>query len=234
MKKAGPAEPEELPLGRRLAWAALLGSAVLAWFLLIFGGADWITSRHDRRVRLHFDFDLQMPFVAAMVVPYLSLNVLLCLAPLCLTTRRQLVAFAVSLATATLLAAVGFLLLPAELVFPAPSQEQLGIWAGAYRVARRLALEHNLLPSLHVAFTILALVVYLPHVSRPAGWLIWLWCAAVVASTLLLHQHYLLDVLTGAVLGAAVARYVYEPLSERYGNSVKGCTTETRRHGEHI
>ena len=53
-----------------------------------------------------------------------------------------------------------FLVLPGEDAFASPDSQQLGIWAAAYRFARWIALRHNFLPSLHVAFTTIAVLVY--------------------------------------------------------------------------
>jgi membrane-associated phospholipid phosphatase len=52
--------------------------------------------------------------------------------------------------------------------------------------------------------------VYARRAGLPGKMLLWLWAGVIAASTLLLHQHYLLDVLTGAALGWAGARAVYD------------------------
>ncbi|MGH7135278.1 MAG: hypothetical protein ACREHD_06020, partial [Pirellulales bacterium] len=58
------------PGRKKLGYAGRLGFAQLALFLLIYGGADSIAEHHHHRVRLHFDFDLQWPFVPAMSIVY--------------------------------------------------------------------------------------------------------------------------------------------------------------------
>ena len=52
--------------------------------------------------------------------------------------------------------------------------------------------------------------------GRPAG-LFWLWAGAVAASTVLLHQHYLIDVVSGVALGLAGAWLLYPRWSTRGG-----------------
>jgi membrane-associated phospholipid phosphatase len=71
-------------------------------------------------------------------------------------------------------------------------------------------MPHNLVPSLHVAASILLIAALwraLTPVWIRAGLLLWgvLLCASVV----LVHQHHLLDVLGGWLLGLAAFRLVY-------------------------
>jgi membrane-associated phospholipid phosphatase len=78
------------------------------------------------------------------------------------------------------------------------------------RFVKWVARPHNLLPSLHVALSVVCVHVYARHAGTAGKALLWLWAGAVAASTLLLHQHYLLDVLSGAALGWAGVRGVYD------------------------
>lgn len=68
----------------------------------------------------------------------------------------------------------------------------------------------NACPSLHVAFAVFTAVRLVPLLrAMRAGAGVaaanWLWCLAIVYSTLATGQHVVLDVLAGAVLGALVA-----------------------------
>jgi membrane-associated phospholipid phosphatase len=86
----------------------------------------------------------------------------------------------------------------------------MGAWEGSVRFFKWLALAHNLVPSLHVALSVVCVAVYARRAGLPGKMLLWLWAGVIAASTLLLHQHYLLDVLTGAALGWAGVRAVYD------------------------
>ena len=191
----------------------MLGLADALWFILAYGGAEWLAEHHAYRVRLHFGIDLAIPFLPAMTVFYLSLNILLGSAPFILRTRRELKALAVSLAVATLAAAICFVALPGKAAFPVPSDAELGAWAGIYHFARWLARTHNFLPSLHVAFTTIAVIVYRGHAMRLGRALLSAWGLAIIASTLLIHQHYVADVASGMLLGWLTVRWVYRPMS---------------------
>jgi membrane-associated phospholipid phosphatase len=192
----------------RLGYTALLGLAVGLWFELIYGGANWITDQHTFRVRVQFDAELHTPFVPAAVVGYLSANMLFWMPAVILRTRQELRALAVTFSVVILAAGICFLLVPVELAFPPPNE--MGIWTGPVRLAKAIARTNNLLPSLHVALSVVCVVVYARQASLVGKMLLWLWAGGIGVSTLLLHQHYLLDVVTGLILGLLGVRLVYD------------------------
>ncbi len=80
--------------------------------------------------------------------------------------------------------------------------DTLSGWALALNY--RIDAPFNCFPSLHVATTTLTAIA-LARVSRPLGWLGATVAALIAISTLLVKQHYLLDVVGGGLLGAVVA-----------------------------
>src|SRR5271166_2671102 len=126
--------------------AALLAIPVGAWWVLVYHGANWLTTLSTRRVRVHLDGEEMMPFVPAFILAYLSMDVLFVPAPFILRSRRELDALALSVAVMTAVAGIGFLLFPAELAYPPDSP---GTWAPLFAFAREVALPYNLVPSLH-------------------------------------------------------------------------------------
>lgn len=121
---------------RCFAW---LGVAQTIWFGLVFVGCDRLTAMHSFRVRVHFEAELKLPFVAEMVLFYMSIYLLFCGAPFVLRTRRQLRALTVTLAAVTFCAGICFLLLPAELAFPPP--RDVGRWPQLFHFADWLNLS---------------------------------------------------------------------------------------------
>jgi membrane-associated phospholipid phosphatase len=204
-----PAEPFwAWPGWRHLALALVLAAGLTAWWVLVYGGADWVTRLHRHRVRLHLDAELRVPFVPAAVVGYMSIYPLLWAAPFILRRRSELIAFALTLAAATLAAGVCFLLLPADSFFPVP--QEMGAWEGLVVFAKELSLRHNFAPSLHVGLCVICVLLYARRASVLGALLLWGWSGAVAVSTLLLHQHYLLDVFTGYALAWAAVRLVHD------------------------
>jgi membrane-associated phospholipid phosphatase len=75
----------------------------------------------------------------------------------------------------------------------------------AFQLADWINLTYNSLPSLHVGMAVVCAYSY-GRLTSPAaalGW--WAWATAIALSTLLTHQHYVVDVATGGALGFIVA-----------------------------
>src|SRR5205814_1932472 len=79
------------------------------------------------------------------------------LGPFILRCRAEIVGLTATLAVVIGVAAIGFLLVPAELAYP---QEDAGIWVPLYAWNRRIVLTYNLVPSLHVALSVVTLSAY--------------------------------------------------------------------------
>lgn len=205
--------PEPFPKPRPfLAWpgwahvrcAFSLYVLVTAWFGIVYGGADWFTAHRAARVRIHLDVELSIPLVPAFTAVYMSLYLLFLAAPFVLRTRRDVTGLAVNQTLAILFAGIAFLLIPAQLAFAPP--QNLGAWEGLFRFADRLNLDYNLVPSLHVALSVICIEMFAPH-ATPAGRLaLRAWGLLIAASTLLTHQHHLLDAASGYLLAFAVLK----------------------------
>src|SRR6185503_10821977 len=139
-----------------------------------------------------------IPFVPEAAVLYLSVLPLIAMAPFVLRDLQSYTAMVWALTLETIVGFVGFMLLPVE-----PSEFDKTLSAPdsvAYTFANWLNLEGNYLPSLHVAFSVTALLAYWNRAHGFGKSVLSVWTCAIVVSTLLIHQHYVLDVLTGAVL----------------------------------
>jgi membrane-associated phospholipid phosphatase len=200
------------PGWRHLGLTLALGAGLNLWWVLTYGGADYVARLHSYRVRLHLDAELRVPFVSATVLGYLSVYPLLWTAPFVLRRRRELVAYALALASTTFVAGICFLLLPADSCFPTP--QEMGPWEDLVRFAKEVALEHNWAPSLHVGLCVVCVLLYARRAPRWGAGLLWAWSVVVAVSTVLLHQHYLIDVLTGYLLAWATVRLVYDRLTQ--------------------
>jgi membrane-associated phospholipid phosphatase len=203
-----------------LAWpgmASLRFSLPLAYlfskiFFSVYGGASLLASLRDPRLDFHFSWELDLPFFPSLSIVYLSVPLLLLLTPFILRTWRSFTPFFITLTVETLVAGVFFLVLPTTQAYP--ERVASGFFAGVFRLADRMNLEYNEFPSLHIAFAITAAIVF----GRRCGWfgrtLFFLWAAGVAASTLFLHEHHLLDLVGGAVLGLAAVATVQNRASE--------------------
>ncbi len=190
----------------KIAW--VLSAGVSLWFALVFTGADWFTGQRALRVRVHLDAELQIPLIPAFTLVYMSIYALFFAVPFVLRTRREMITLAFAQALAISLAGICFLLIPAQLAYAPATDSQLGAWQGLFHFADRLNLDYNLVPSLHVALSIICIELFAVHAGRKGKVLLRIWGMLIAASILFTHQHHLLDALTGYLLALAMVKIV--------------------------
>ncbi len=203
---------------KHLSWShlrrsALWGAAVSIWFMFVYGGADWLTSRHALRIPVAMPWERKIPFVPGAVVAYMSLYGLFLIAPVMLVDGRQLERLARTLFVLIGASGLGFVLLPADLAY-APLTDA-GRWQGWMQFADALNLHYNLAPSLHVGLSVACVAAFARSANRWQSVLLWIWAAAIAASTLLTHQHHVLDVISGWMLAVFCVRRCYDAPTSR-------------------
>ena len=191
-------------------WAFTVGIPFAIWFALIYGGAWYVTDQHSFRVPVQMAWELHIPFWPASVVVYETMMVILHLPLFVLRTQREFQAFAFTLGVVVLVAGVCFVLIPADLAYE-PIPDDLGAWTWPVQTAMTLNLRtHNLAPSLHVALSACCAGIMSTRAGPTGRMILWLWAAAIALSTLTLHQHHVIDVITGWPLGWLGKRLVYD------------------------
>jgi membrane-associated phospholipid phosphatase len=206
VKRATTLDNSYRGIGNALFYARLALPLSLL-FGVIYFGTNWITSRRTDTHRLYLEWELAIPFVPEMIYVYASLLVLL-LVPAFILTRAEMFALVRALVAALFSSAAVYLLLPAELGFVRP--DHVPGYNAVFQALYALDIPHNLVPSLHVAASILLIAALwraLPPARIRAGLV--LWGVLLCASVLLVHQHHLLDVATGLLLGYLCYRLVY-------------------------
>lgn len=203
-----------------IRYATLLSIANTLWFMFVYGGMDALTARRAFRVPVHFPAELAIPFIPAMTLFYMSIYLLFWMAPFILRTRREFRALVITMAVAIFVGGIGFLLFPADLAFAQPQESDLGIWSALFHFADKLNLTYNLLPSLHVAFAVICVAIFAPRAPLAGKVLLWFWATMVAASTVLIHQHHLLDVATGWLLALVSVKSIFDRFA---GDSRSSC-----------
>ena len=169
-------------------------------FIVVYGACNWMTSQRNDLLHLYFEWELAIPFTPAMVWVYLSLFALFPL-PAFAMRAAELDTLGRRLCFATLVSAAFFLLLPARLGFERPANvpdHEL-----AFGFIYLLDLPHNLVPSLHIAWS--GLILGALRAESPS-WLrraLEAWFALICAAVVLVHQHHVLDVIGGVLVGYA-------------------------------
>jgi membrane-associated phospholipid phosphatase len=130
------------------------------------------------------------------------------LMPLFLLPSARMPALGKQLVAGTLVSGLLFLLFPAKLGF-ARVLPRDPFYADIYAMMFRVDQPHNLVPSLHLVFSG-AIALACAEAAGPAvraallGWL-----AAISVSTLLVHQHHVLDLAAAFVL-VHILRYTFK------------------------
>jgi membrane-associated phospholipid phosphatase len=197
-----PIFPESVRLRVYAYWAGLAGVA----FFCVYPTLNWITSLRPKRFHLYVAQELHIPFVPAFIWAYLSMY-LLFLAPLFLLPTTRMPALGKQLIAGTLASGIVFLAFPADLGFTRvipPDPIYASIYQGIFGIDR----PHNLVPSLHVVWSSV-IILACADAARPASrGLLYVWLAIVVVSTVLVHQHHILDVVA-AIPIVFVVRHFY-------------------------
>ena len=148
--------------------------------------------------------DRWVPFWPGLLPAYLSLWVYVSLAPGLAKNLRELRAVGYG--------ALGLAVAGLGIFWLWPTAVPVGVidWAGhgALGMLKGVDAAGNACPSLHVAFAVFA-AMWFARLLREVGaarWVhavSWVWCAAIVFSTVAIRQHVVLDAVAGAALGAA-------------------------------
>ena len=189
------------------AWSRLtLTVAFGLIFLVSYGGASKLSPLVPWHIEIGFAFEKAIPFIPAAAVAYLSVIPLLLAAPFLLRSVRELWPLFAVLVTETLIGAFFFLALPAQATFG--DRHADGLAGVLFHLADTLNLEGNKLPSLHVALALSAGLAYAPKFGKLGRALLSLWVWAIIASTLLLHEHHLVAVVAGLLLASLCVHFV--------------------------
>jgi len=202
--------PQAAPLGwtwptnaRWRAYGFWSGWIAVAFFS-VYPTLNWITSLRAQRWHLYVPAELSIPFVPEFIWAYLSMFVLFVIPPFLLPAARM-PALGKQLIAGTVLCGLVFLLLPAELGFARETPATPG-YAKIYAALFGLDRPYNLVPSLHVYFSA-AIALACAVAARPlTRTLLLVWLGVIVSSTLLTHQHHVVDIVAAFALLLIVRR----------------------------
>lgn len=183
---------------------ALLAVAFnLALFLATyFPAAVW--ARYRDTYNVVFAWEASIPVIEWMIIPYVSLFVLFA-APWIVLPAAEIRRLSRAVMFSTLAGAFFFFLVPTHNGNDFP--QVTGFFAPFFNMVYFLDLPYNMVPSLHVAWAFLFHQITRPFLASRwlrAAWSGWI--VLVVASTVFTHQHHIVDVLGGLLLGAAIMR----------------------------
>lgn len=187
--------------------AAALGLSVL--FLAIYGWCNWFTAQRVNVPTLFFEWERSIPFVPLMIIPYMSIDLFFVAAPFLCRSNRELATLVKRMATALIVAGVCFTLFPLRFAF---ARYPVSGWLGAFfDWFQGIDRPFNLLPSLHIALSVILSELYARHTRGLLRSASNFWFVLIGFSAVLTYQHHLLDIVGGFALGAYCLYFIREP-----------------------
>ncbi len=184
----------------RIGWCA--GS--VAAFLLLYDTTNWLAARSGTTRCLAFDWEYRLPLIPLFAVPYWSIDILMAMAPFFTTRWDQLRTLLVRLAFILVVSCICFLIWPCVCGHTRTIPDNWS--APLFALLHFFDLPYNQAPSLHVSEAIVIAPVYLARVPRRGRPAAVLWLATGCVSILFTHQHHLVDLITGALVGLVALR----------------------------
>lgn len=185
-----------------------LGVANILLFWIVYVPTNHFN--HDVYYHLYFPWELSIPFLKWMIIPYHSFN-LLFLIPLFLLPRKNIKVLGASFAICTIIAGISFTLFPSQIGFQRVIPD--GFTAPLYKYLFTFDNTTNLVPSLHVTYVTLYFVSCVGYLKRKLTKIIFgLVSLLIISSTLFTHQHHLLDIIAGMMLAVTVYWFVSNKL----------------------
>lgn len=172
-------------------------------FFTVYPLMNAYTAGRGSLYALWFPAELNIPFVPGFIWVYCSFYLII-LMPVLFLPRREHQQLAPTFMVMTLLGGVIFFLFPAQLGFVRQVPES-PLYRTMYTTLFALDHPHNLVPSLHVAWSCAAVLAIIRHTGRGLTLLFLLWLVLIVLSVLLVHQHHVADVVTGLLLAVTVS-----------------------------
>lgn len=182
-------------------WIVFLG----ALFFILYGAANQYAHLTAPHLTLFMDWELQTPFVPWMILPYMSSDILFCIAFLFPYTRLELRVLAVRVLFIVTTSVLFFVLLPLQFSFQKPEITEFKFLFGLLQAD----LPYNQLPSLHISFAIVLWASMLSKISSLLlRALLAIWFVLIFLSTMLVYQHHFIDIPTGAILGLIALYFI--------------------------
>lgn len=198
--KPGENVPPDVLARHALTVNVFLTAIVTLVFAAIYAAGDALHRAAPWHYELSTAFDRAIPFIPGAAVVYLCISPLLMAAPFVFKTPERLLPFGVAIVAELLLALAVYYVFPTKI--PAPNYDPSGVAGSLMWLADTVNLDGNNCPSLHVALAASAAAGYALLLRRPWRIALFALAAAIVASTLLTHQHVIADVIAGFALAA--------------------------------
>lgn len=185
----------------------LLLQAIL--FNVTYTSTNWYAEYNQVEASFITSLDLMMPFIPWMILPYLSSAVFFLLAFYLCKHRRNFYQLNQSLLIATLVAGYFFYFYPLYFgPYATGTATVIGQpWDWLFGMLRTIDKPYNQMPSLHIIYGVI-LWFSLMQITKPiTKVVVSVGIFTLLISTLLTHQHRIIDVITGLVFAVVILRF---------------------------
>ena len=199
----------------RFVWMLYMG----IFFFLLYGASNQYAGVTAPHPSFWMEWEKEMPFIEAFIVPYMSSDVMFVIAFFFPYTRLELRVLSARILFIIAIASMVFVLFPLQFSFAKPPIENFNLLFSMLEAD----LPYNQLPSLHIAFAVVLWASMRKHFKSKVLKILtafWLWLIAV--STLVVYQHHFIDLPTGAFLGVLALLMIKE---DQYSLLSHGFTT---------
>ena len=189
-------------LGRGIfgtGWLRAAASLLLAAGIYLVNEIYAVLNHGPAVWNLRTPLDAALPVVPPFVIPYVSLEPLVyfSLVVFLLFRTRVFQSAALAVITAMLVSYLFYFLFQTEVIRPVLVGNDL--FTSMIRAVYARDNPFNDFPSLHTSISTILAIHWL-RFDRRAGMLACIWAALIVASTVLIKQHYVADVISGLLL----------------------------------
>ena len=196
-----------LPSLKKLGIFSVLLVVLFGLFVAVYFGCNHISTLRNYHFPMYFDWELGLPFVPSMIYAYMSLNAIFFL-PLFVCSIDSMYALAKAYIASLGGGALVFLVFPGQLGFERPAfvEGYNDFFQEMYTIDK----PHNLVPSLHITFSLLFFMIISYEAKRKWVTAICaIWFVAISASVVLVRQHHIADIVGGIILAWGCYKHVY-------------------------
>jgi len=181
-------------------WQAFFRTSLLCGFVfsICYYPADWLAENAPQRWQFFMEWERHIPYHPLWFLPYFSAFILVSIIPFHLKSTKEIKSWGKATILAIIIATPFFILLPTQSAHPVSDEK---ILSEIYKYSILISRHHNLFPSLHVALSFIAIRSLINNSNRKTQKILIAWLAIISASTLLTHQHHLIDIPSGILLG---------------------------------
>jgi len=171
--------------------------------------SNYINSFRQTHWSLYLPSELDIPRVEWMVIFYVSAYILPLLTLFALSPRQHK-GLIKAIFLSGLFGACIFLLLPTKLGY-ARDLDQIIYFKPVYELLWQIDLPYNLMPSMHVTMAHLMLMPIIYEKINPVWkFALSLWLLGIYLSIVLVHQHHMIDIVSGHILAEYCFRRFYK------------------------